>query len=556
LRLYIIIPSNSLSKEKKMKKFAVVSLVFVAALFYSVATYAQNTPLNITEMLVENTTYSTNMSSPWGFTFIAEDEIVYTEKAAGTIWKLNLTSKVRTQITGGPVSLNFGQGGLLDVVAHPNFAENGFIYFTYAATEGSVQTTAMGRGKLVGNTLENYTELFRAIPAVNGSVHFGSRLVFDRDNYLYMSLGDRGNGDNAQTLANHYGKILRFNDDGTVPSDNPFITQQIAKPEIYSYGHRNIQGMALNPITGVVWAHEHGPQGGDELNIVKKGANYGWPLATFGENYGGGEISPDTSLPGMEDPITYWRPSIAPSGMAFIRSQESTNEVDIILGALAGSHVHRLLVRNDKVVKATKSFTNQGRVRDVRMAPNGKIYAMYEGPGKLVEIVSATERCNNFTIETNVTSIELGGLSSAPQRIVTYDRMCDGVDAITIPITGNVNTYTIPDLDPGMYCVSVEGRNANNEVWCSKEQQVEIVVSSVSSETEQTVFPNPVETIMNIPTTEELQSVRIVSVLGETVFEQRSDVRFINVQSLSTGTYFLTYTTTNGKTNSHRFVKR
>ncbi len=538
--------------KKTMKKLLLCIVLIIATVGN---TLAQNTNLHITEMLLDNTTYSTNMSSPWGFTFIADDEIVYTEKVAGTIWKLNLTTKVRSQITGGPVSLNISQGGMLDVVAHPNFAENGFIYFTYSVQEGSAQTTAMGRGKLVGNTLQNYTELFRALPAVSGGNHFGSRLVFDKEGYLFMSIGDRGNGNNAQTLVNHYGKVLRFNEDGTVPSDNPFVGQPNAKAEIYCYGNRNIQGMALNPITGVVWAHEHGPQGGDELNIIKKGANYGWPRVTFGVNYGGSEISKDTSLPGMEDPITYWRPSIAPSGMAFIRSQESTNEVDIILGALAGQHVHRVLVRNDKVVRSTRSFSNQGRVRDVRMAPNGKIYAMYEGPGRLIEISSATERCENFTIEASGTSITIGGLTSAPQRTITYDRMCDNVDAITIPVTGNSATYTIPDLTPGMYCVTVEGRNANNEFWCKKEQQIEIVVSSVSEELQGVITPNPVESVLNIPTTEDIQSVRIVSVLGETVLERSSPSKNINVQSLPAGTYFLTITSTNGKTTSHKFVK-
>jgi len=535
-----------------MKKL-ILSFALVLATFGN--TFAQTTNLDITEMLLDNTTYSTNMTSPWGFTFIADDEIIYTEKVAGTVWKLNLTTKVRSQITGGPVSLNISQGGLLDVVAHPNFAENGFIYFTYSVQEGSAQTTAMGRGKLVGNTFQNYTELFRALPAVSGGNHFGSRLVFDKEGYLFMSIGDRGNGNNAQTLVNHYGKVLRFNEDGTVPSDNPFVGQPNAKAEIYCYGNRNIQGMALNPITGVVWAHEHGPQGGDELNIIKKGANYGWPLATFGVNYGGTEISKDTSLPGMEDPITYWRPSIAPSGMAFIRSQESTNEVDIILGALAGQHVHRVLVRNDKVVKATRSFSNQGRVRDVRMAPNGKIYAMYESPGRLIEISSATERCENFTIEASGTSINVGGLTSAPQRTISYDRMCDSIGVITMPITGNSATYTIPDLAPGMYCVTVEARNANNEFWCKKEQQIEIVVSSVPTELQGVITPNPVESIVNIPTTEEIQSVRIVTVLGETVLERTLPTNSINVQSLPTGTYFLTFTTLNGKTSSHKFVK-
>gem|GEM_PF-802057 len=538
-----------------MKLLTTLMLCTILALTFVIPAKAQNSILDISELLLENTTYSMNMTNPWGFTFIADDEIVYTEKVLGTVWKLNLTTKQRNQITGGPVSLNIGQGGLLDVVAHPNFEVNGYIYFTYAKSEGSAQTTAMGRGKLVGNTIQNYTELFRALPTFNSGQHFGSKLVFDNDGYLFMSVGDRGTGSNAQILTNYSGKVLRFNDDGTIPNDNPFVAQQGAKGEIYSYGHRNIQGMALNPITGIVWAHEHGPQGGDELNIVKKGANFGWPLATFGEQYGGGEISPDTSLPGMEDPITYWVPSIAPSGMAFIRSSQNTNEVDIILGALAGQHIHRLLVRNDKVVKATKSFSNQGRVRDVRVAPNGKIYALYEGPGKLIEISSATERCSTFIFSTIGNSMTIEGFASIPNAVLSYDLGCDNIDVVTVPIPKSMNSFTVNNLAPGTYCVKVDAKNASNVFWCEKNTAVLITATSVIENKTNEPYPNPVTSLLSIPESIVASGYVITSVLGERILQNDATNRQIDVTSIPTGTYFLTISHTNGKTSTHRFVK-
>jgi aldose sugar dehydrogenase len=333
--------------------------------------------------LFEDKVLINNISAPWGFTFINNNEVLFTEKR-GKIYQYNISKDTLIEISGVPTVSQNGQGGLLDIALHPNFSTNNFVYLTYAVTASGGQTTALGRGKLVGNQLQNFTELFRALPIRNSGQHFGSRIVFDRNNFLYMSVGDRGAQDSAQSKSNHFGKVLRFNDDGTVPTSNPLVGVPNTKPEIFCWGNRNIQGMAMNPATGEIYAHEHGPRGGDELNLIKPNTNYGWPEVTFGVNYDGSPITPDTTLPGMQLPLTYWVPSIAPSGMTFIRNGQPDNETDILIGALAGTHIHWLKMKNDKRVSSTRSMNGYGRFRDIRQAPDGKIYAMTETPNRFV----------------------------------------------------------------------------------------------------------------------------------------------------------------------------
>jgi glucose/arabinose dehydrogenase len=336
-----------------------------------------------TPELFEDKVLINNISAPWGFTFIISNEVLFTEKQ-GKIYRYTISTDSLQEISGVPtVSVN-GQGGLLDIALHPNFNSNNFVYLTYAVSATGGQTTALGRGKLVGNQLQNFTELFRALPIRNSGVHFGSRIVFDRNNLLYMSVGDRGVQDSAQSKSNHFGKVLRFNDDGTVPSSNPLVGVPNAKPEIFCWGNRNIQGMAMNPATGDIYAHEHGPRGGDELNIIKPNTNYGWPKVTFGINYDGTPITPDTVLPEIERPLTYWVPSIAPCGMTFIKNGQPNNEADILIGTLAGTHIHWLKLKDDKRVSSTRSMNGYARFRDVRQAPDGKIYAITESPNRFV----------------------------------------------------------------------------------------------------------------------------------------------------------------------------
>lgn len=366
-----------------------------------------------------------NIESPWGLTFINNNELLFTEKR-GKVWKYNILTDVKTEITGLPAITQNGQGGLLDIVLHPDFSTNKYVYLTYAVEATGGQTTAMGRGVLSGNQLQNFTELFRALPIVNSGVHFGSRLVFDKNNFLYMSVGERGNGDNAQNRNTHLGKVLRFKDDGSVPTDNPFVNVANVKPEIYSFGHRNIQGIAMHPATGEIYAHEHGPQGGDELNIIKKGANYGWPNITYGVPYGssGTTLSKDTVKEGIEPPLTYWIPtSIAPSGLTFINNGQPNNEMDVLIGALAGKHLQWVKLTNNKKVFATKSLQDYARFRDVRQAPNGVLYALTEGPNQLirlktnVNITSVSE--NNDAKEMNVVIYPNPGTDNATLRITS-----------------------------------------------------------------------------------------------------------------------------------------
>jgi len=358
--------------------------------------------------LFEDQVLITNMAAPWGFTFINNDEVLFTEKQ-GKLYRYSISTSTLNEITGVPqVSLN-GQGGLLDVALHPDFNNNNFVYLTYAVSATGGQTTALGRGNLVGNQLQNFQELFRALPIRNSGQHFGSRIVFDNNNMLYMSVGDRGAQDEAQNKNNHLGKVLRFNDDGSVPASNPLVGIPNTQPEIYCWGNRNIQGMAMHPTTGEIYAHEHGPMGGDELNLIRPNTNYGWPAVTFGINYDGTPITPDTTLPGMELPLTYWVPSIAPSGMTFIKNGQPNNEADILIGALAGKHIHWVKLEDNIKVASSQSMNNYARFRDIRQAPDGKVYAMTEAPNSFVRLrvsgLNSISASSNNTEDTEKTAI-------------------------------------------------------------------------------------------------------------------------------------------------------
>jgi glucose/arabinose dehydrogenase len=345
-----------------------------------------------------------NISTPWGFTFINSNEVLFTEKQ-GKAYRYIISKDSIFELTSLPTVSTNGQGGLLDIALHPDFNSNKFVYLTYAVSASGGQTTALGRGILVGNQIQNFTEIFRALPIINSGQHFGSRIVFDKNNYLYMSVGDRGVPSHAQDTNNHIGKVLRFNDDGTVPPSNPFVGVPNTQPQIYCWGNRNIQGIAMHPSTGEIYAHEHGPRGGDELNLIKPRTNYGWPRVTFGINYNGTIVSSDTTLPGMQLPLTYWTPSIAPSGMTFIQNGQPNNEADILIGALAGTHIHWLRMKDNKKVSSTRSMNGYARFRDVRQAPDGKIYALTESPNRFILLRS------NIPILTSIENKNLAELN-------------------------------------------------------------------------------------------------------------------------------------------------
>lgn len=334
------------------------------------------------EMVVED------LNIAWGMTFLPDGSMLITEKSGEII---NFKNGTKIPITGGPEVYNRGQGGLLDIILHPQYEQNGWIYITYASAEGAGEggNTAVMRAKLNGSQLTNKEVLYKATPNTTKGQHFGSRMVFDNEGHLYFSIGDRGETyTNPQDITKDGGKVYRINDDGSIPEDNPFVNEPNAKKAIYSYGHRNPQGMILHPETGQVWVNEHGPQGGDEINIVQKGKNYGWADVTYGENYGGGAISDLTTRDDVEDPIHVWTPSIAPSGFTFVTSEKYPSlNGNLLVGALKFQYVEHLVLDGTEVTRREKLLEDTGRIRDVKQAPDGTIYVSIEGKGiaKLVE---------------------------------------------------------------------------------------------------------------------------------------------------------------------------
>jgi len=321
---------------------------------------------------------------PWGMAFISPEDFLVTEKS-GTLYRV--LNGQKTAVSGLPEAYVRGQGGLLDVALHPDFANNNKIYFTISMTlegdEGG--NTALYIATLQELSLSDVALLYKAEPNTKKGQHWGSRIVFDDNNHLYFSVGDRGNRDvNPQDLTRDGGKIYRLNLDGSIPDDNPFVALDGAKTAVYSYGHRNPQGIAIHPQTGAIWETEHGPKGGDEINIVRAGKNYGWPKITYGINYSGTTITDDKALPGMEQPFYYWIPSIGPSGTAFSSSDIYDGwKGNLFVGSLAFEYLERLVIENDQVVKREKILPGIGRLRNVKEGPDGYLYVGVEGKGIL-----------------------------------------------------------------------------------------------------------------------------------------------------------------------------
>ncbi|WP_228852159.1 PQQ-dependent sugar dehydrogenase [Aegicerativicinus sediminis] len=328
-----------------------------------------------------------DLQIPWGFVFLPDNSMLITEKDGRLI---HFKDGQKTEVSGVPEVYQRGQGGLLDIYLHPNFNTNKLLYITYSSSEGEGEggNTALMQAKFNNNALTEQKVLYKATPNTTKGQHFGSRIVFDKDGYLYFTIGERGNRDeNPQDITRDGGKVYRLMEDGTIPTDNPFYNDANAKKAIYSYGHRNPQGMVVNPTTGKVWVHEHGPQGGDEINIVKPGANYGWPVITYGINYNGTKITDQTSKEGMEQPIHYWVPSIAPSGMVFITSDKYPGwKGDLLVGSLKFQYVAHCKIEGDKVVSEEKLLDLIGRVRSIEQGPDGYIYVGVENVG-IVKIV-------------------------------------------------------------------------------------------------------------------------------------------------------------------------
>ncbi|WP_028467636.1 PQQ-dependent sugar dehydrogenase [Nisaea denitrificans] len=318
------------------------------------------------------------LDHPWGLAFLPDGRILVTERE-GALRIVGPDGLEPVPVRGTPKVYASGQGGLLDVVLHPDFSENRLVYLSFAGRGDGGAGTEVARGRLVDDALVDLDVIFRQTPKVGGGRHFGSRLVFAPDGTLFVSMGDRGSYmSEAQNLGTHIGTIARIEDDGSVPPDNPFVGRSGALPEIYSYGHRNVQGMALRPGTSTIWAQEHGPRGGDEVNILRPGRNYGWPAITYGIDYSGAIISDKTAMPGMEQPVVYWVPSIAPSGMEFYDGDKFPNwRGNLFVGALAHMHLRRLVLDGDRVTEQEVLLEGlEERIRAVKQGPDGYLYVL------------------------------------------------------------------------------------------------------------------------------------------------------------------------------------
>ena len=338
------------------------------------------------------TTIAGGLEHPWSIAFLPDGRMLVTERP-GRLRYVTMKGEVSEPIAGVPAVYAHGQGGLLDVALDPDFSANSIVYFSFAeAADGDVNGTAVARARLDGARLADVRVIFRQQPKVKSDNHFGSRLVFARDGNLFVTFGERySERDSAQDLGTHLGKIVRITKDGQAPPDNPFIGRAGARPEIWSLGHRNVQGATLHPVTGELWAVEHGPRGGDEVNLPQAGRNYGWPVITYGTEYSGPAIGEGTAKAGMEQPFYYWVPSIATSGMTFYSSDVYPAwHGSLFVGALAAELVARLQFDANGKVIAEERFPVGKRVRDVRQGPDGALYLVTdEDAGQLLRLTPA-----------------------------------------------------------------------------------------------------------------------------------------------------------------------
>ena len=322
-----------------------------------------------------------DLERPWGLAFLPDGGLLVTERDTGRLWMVRNGKRSDQPVAGVPEVRTEDQGGLLDVALHPDFGENGWVYLSYATwTPAGRGTTAVARGRLEGGALVGTEEIFKAhIIDVPMNVHYGSRLVFDFDGYLYVSIGDRGTAERAQSLRNHHGSIVRLHDDGSIPQDNPFVGDAEALESIFVYGIRNPQGLTVHPETGDILWSEHGPLGGDEINLARAGANYGWPAITHGKNYDGSPVSDKTAAPGMEQPLIHWEPSIATSGLTVYTGNAFPEwRGDVFTGALAAKSLARIDM-DGLVAQGWEPVLGDEwgrRVRDVRNGPDGFLYIL------------------------------------------------------------------------------------------------------------------------------------------------------------------------------------
>ncbi|WP_076437426.1 PQQ-dependent sugar dehydrogenase [Bosea sp. TND4EK4] len=375
----------------RMRKTGTIAAALAAGLclaFWQGPASAQKRyPSSAGDLAVE--TVASGLEHPWALAFLPDGQMLVTERP-GRLRLIAKDGKLSRPITGVPNVMSRGQGGLLDVALDPDFARNRLVYLSFAEPRANGNGTSVARGRLneQGTALADTAVIFRQMPTVNSTMHFGSRLVFDRTGALFVTLGERfSQRDQAQNPENHIGKLVRIRPDGSVPDDNP--KKPGWAPEIWSVGHRNVQGAALHPDTGQLWTAEHGARGGDEVNTPKAGLNYGWPVISYGVDYSGTKIGEGTAKPGMEQPLFYWDPSIAPSGAAFYTGAVwPAWKNSFVVGALAGSQLARLSTDGEKVTGEERLLTDIGaRIRDVRQGPDGFIYLVTdEDDGKVLRV--------------------------------------------------------------------------------------------------------------------------------------------------------------------------
>jgi glucose/arabinose dehydrogenase len=373
---------------------ATLACVLAAAALQEAAAQAPRSPTPApTEGVVRAETVARGLEHPWGLAFLPDGRMLVTERP-GRLRSVDREGRVSDAIGGVPAVVARGQGGLLDVAIDSRFAENRLVYLSYAepGPDGTAGT-AVARGRLGDGRLEDVRVIYQQRPKVEGPNHFGSRLVFARDGTLFVTQGDRfGHRDRAQDLSVGFGKIVRINPDGTVPRDNPFVGRADARPEIWSYGHRNVQSAALHPETGQLWTVEHGARGGDELNRPEAGKNYGWPVITYGVDYSGAKIGEGTAKPGMEQPVYYWDPVIAPAGMAFYTGDALPGwKGSVLIGSLRPGGLVRLPMANGRVVREERYLADLNeRVRDVRQGPDGFVYLLTDSrDGRILRVTPA-----------------------------------------------------------------------------------------------------------------------------------------------------------------------
>lgn len=343
-------------------------------------------PISSEKIIFYIDTLYAGLDNPWGMAWLPDGRMLVTERK-GEILVFENGRYTGEKLAGFPATYERGQGGLLDIQPHPRCAENGWVYATYAKPGQGGGSTTLIRFRIAGTEITELETLYQTAPLSTAGVHFGSRIVFDKAGYLYFSTGERGVKENAQNLANDMGKIHRLHDDGRVPADNPFVHTPHAKPSIWSYGHRNVQGLAYDSTNNIIYATEHGPRGGDELNVIEKGKNYGWPVITYGIDYSGAIVSELTEKEGMEQPIHYWTPSIATCGLLYYTGDKFPEwHGNLFTGALALTHVARVELKNGNYAHEEKLLQDIGRVRHVAQGQDGYVYVLTEGPGMLLKL--------------------------------------------------------------------------------------------------------------------------------------------------------------------------